>query len=162
MGQNRPALFRGRHFEDEIIILCVRWYLRFGLSYRDLGERMAERGLAADHSTLWRCVQKYAPMLKHRIRREMRAPMLPGGWMKPTSAWLAAGPIYIELIPPATPLISCFHRIAASSLLNTFCSLRCGELAASDRGSSTSTVTQRMLTEPSRGIAVMRPRGVAC
>jgi transposase-like protein len=41
----RPALFRGRHFQDEIIVLCLRWYLRHSLSYRDLEEMMAERGL---------------------------------------------------------------------------------------------------------------------
>src|SRR4030095_13178491 len=46
----RPKLFRGRHFQDEIIILCVRWYLRYSLSYRDL----AERGLSLDHSTIAR------------------------------------------------------------------------------------------------------------
>ena len=40
MSQNRTALFRGRHFEDVIIILCVRWYLRYSLSYRDLEEMM--------------------------------------------------------------------------------------------------------------------------
>ncbi len=44
MPKNRPALFRGRHFEDEIILLCVRWYLRYSLSYRDLEEIIAERG----------------------------------------------------------------------------------------------------------------------
>jgi hypothetical protein len=38
-------LFKGRHFEREIIILCVRWYLRFKLSFRDLVEIMAERGM---------------------------------------------------------------------------------------------------------------------
>jgi transposase-like protein len=38
MRRNRPALFRGRHFEAEIIVLCVRWYLRFGLSFRNLEE----------------------------------------------------------------------------------------------------------------------------
>jgi hypothetical protein len=43
-----PALFRGRHFQDEIIVLCLRWYLRYSLSYRDLEEIMAERGLTAD------------------------------------------------------------------------------------------------------------------
>ena len=60
--KNRPALFRGRHFEDEVIILCVRWYLRYSLSYRDLKEMMAERGLAVDHSTEWRWVQRDAPI----------------------------------------------------------------------------------------------------
>jgi IS6 family transposase len=72
MRKNRPALFRGRHFEDEIIILCVRWYLRYSLSYRDLEEMMAERGLSLDHSTIWRWVQRYAPILNQRIRRELR------------------------------------------------------------------------------------------
>ena len=72
--KNRPALFRGRHFEDEIILLCVRWYLRYSLSYRDLEEMMAERGLAVDHSTVWRWVQHYAPMLNRRLRRELRHP----------------------------------------------------------------------------------------
>jgi transposase-like protein len=61
--QHRPVLFRGRHFEDVIIILCVRWYLRYSLSYRDLEEMMAERGLAVDHVTVWRWVQRYAPIL---------------------------------------------------------------------------------------------------
>jgi transposase, IS6 family len=74
MRKKRPALFRGRHFEDQIIILCVRWYLRYSLSYRDLEEIMAERGLSVDHSTVWRWVQRYAPVLNQRIRREVRHP----------------------------------------------------------------------------------------
>ena len=45
MRRNRPVLFKGRHFEAEIIVLCVRWYLRFGLSFRNLEEMMAERNL---------------------------------------------------------------------------------------------------------------------
>ena len=43
--QSIDDLFKGRHFEREIIILCVRWYLRFKLSFRDLVEMMAERGI---------------------------------------------------------------------------------------------------------------------
>jgi len=43
-------LFKGRHFEREVIVLCVRWYLRFKLSLRDLVEMMAERGLALAHT----------------------------------------------------------------------------------------------------------------
>src|SRR5215217_8080064 len=74
MRRNRPALFKGRHFEAEIIVLCVRWYLRFGLSLRNLEEIMAERGLSVDHVTIWRWVQRYAPVLNQRIRREMRHP----------------------------------------------------------------------------------------
>ena len=74
MNKKRPALYRGRHFEDVIIMLCVRWYLRYSLSYRDLEEIMAERGLSVDHVTIWRWVQRYAPILNQRIRRELRRP----------------------------------------------------------------------------------------
>ena len=72
MKKSRPAAFRGRHFEAEIILLCVRWYLRFGLSYRNLEEMMAERGLSVDHVTIWRWVQQYAPELRRRCRPELR------------------------------------------------------------------------------------------
>jgi transposase-like protein len=54
-------LFEGRHFDREVIILCVRWYLRFKLSLRDLVEMMAERGLSMAHTTIMRWVQRYAP-----------------------------------------------------------------------------------------------------
>src|SRR6266478_7291654 len=74
MCQSRPALFRGRPFRDEIIVLCLRWYLRYPLSYRDLEEMMTERGLSVDHSTIARWVLHYGPILNHRIRREMRHP----------------------------------------------------------------------------------------
>jgi transposase-like protein len=74
----RPALFRGRHFEEVIILLCVRWYLRYSLTYRDLEEIMAERNLSVDHVTIWRWVQRYAPLLNQRIRREIRRPN--GSW----------------------------------------------------------------------------------
>ena len=71
MRRNRPAEFKGRHFEAEIIILCVRWYLRFGLSFRNLKEIMAERNLSVDHVTIWRWVQRYAPELNRRCRPEL-------------------------------------------------------------------------------------------
>jgi transposase-like protein len=45
-------LFKGRHFDQEIIVLCVRWYLNYKLSSRDLVEMMAERGIALAHSTI--------------------------------------------------------------------------------------------------------------
>ena len=58
MSRRRPALFRGPHFEDVIILLCVRWCLRYSLTYRDLEEMMAERNLSVDHVTIWRWVQR--------------------------------------------------------------------------------------------------------
>ena len=78
MSRTRPAPFRGRHFEDVIIILWVRWYLRYSLSYRDLKEMLAEGGLAVDHVTIWRWVQHYAPLLNQRLRLELR---------RPTASW---------------------------------------------------------------------------
>ena len=74
MVKHRSALFRGRHFPDEIILLCVRWYLRYSLSYRDLEEIMTERGLSVDHSTIARWVLRYAPVLNARLRRHVRRP----------------------------------------------------------------------------------------
>jgi IS6 family transposase len=63
---------RGRHFEAEIIVLCVRWYLRFGLSFRNLEELMVERKVSVDHVRIWRWVQRYAPELHRRCRSELR------------------------------------------------------------------------------------------
>jgi transposase-like protein len=65
-------LFKGRHFEREIIILCVRWYLRFKLSFRDLVEMMAERGLSLTHTTIMRWVQRFAPEFERRWNRFVR------------------------------------------------------------------------------------------
>src|SRR6266851_2763719 len=72
MIKPRPALFKWRHFEPEIIVCAVRWYLRFSLSYQDVEELLVERGLPADHTTIWRWVQRYAPELHPRCRRELK------------------------------------------------------------------------------------------
>ena len=53
MIKPRQALFKWRHFEPEIIICAVRWYLRFSLSYRGVEELLSERSLPADHTTIW-------------------------------------------------------------------------------------------------------------
>jgi transposase-like protein len=68
-----PHPFKWRHFEAEIILLCVRWYLRYALSYRDLEEIMSERGLSVDHTTIYRWVQRYAPELEKRCRPYLTA-----------------------------------------------------------------------------------------
>jgi transposase-like protein len=62
-------LFKGRHFEHDIIVLCVRWYLRYKLSYRDLVEIMAERGLAVAHTTIMRWLQRFVPVFEKRWNR---------------------------------------------------------------------------------------------
>ena len=52
--------FSGRHFPKDVILTAVRWYLRYNLSYRDVEELLAERGIVVDHSTINRWVVKYA------------------------------------------------------------------------------------------------------
>src|SRR4051794_13078511 len=66
----RPAsgAFAGYRSPPEVILLAVRWYLRFGLSYRDLEELLAERGIEVDHVTLYRWVQRFTPLLVEAAR----------------------------------------------------------------------------------------------
>jgi len=64
--------FKWRHFLPEVILLNVRWYCRYALSYRDLEEMMWERGIEVEHSTLNRWVLKYAPELDLRIRPHLQ------------------------------------------------------------------------------------------
>jgi IS6 family transposase len=71
MTEQNP--FKWRHFQAEIILLCVRWYLRYALSYRDLEEMMLERGLLIDHTTIFRWVQQYAPEMEKRCRPHLKA-----------------------------------------------------------------------------------------
>ena len=59
----RPAIFKWRQTAPEVILCAVRWYLRYSLSLRDVEELLAERGLEADHTTIWRWVQRYGPEL---------------------------------------------------------------------------------------------------
>jgi hypothetical protein len=66
-------LFKGRHFNREIIVLCVRWYLRYKLSFRDLVEMMAERGLTLAH-----CDHALDPVLCARIRETLEPLRSPG------------------------------------------------------------------------------------
>jgi transposase, IS6 family len=68
-----PSLFKWRHFEADIILCAVRWYLRYALSYRDVEELLRERGVSIDHTTVFRWVQRYAPELDKRCRPRLKA-----------------------------------------------------------------------------------------
>jgi len=98
--KSMDGLFAGRHFDREVIILCVRWYLRYKLSFRDLVEIMAERGLSLAHArrkSLWdttilRWVQRYAPEFVKRWNR-LGAPMglswrVDGTYLKIRGKWV--------------------------------------------------------------------------
>ncbi|SCA38765.1 tranposase [Klebsiella quasipneumoniae] len=66
--------FKGRHFQRDIILWAVRWYCKYGISYRELQEMLAERGVNVDHSTIYRWVQRYAPEMEKRLRWYWRNP----------------------------------------------------------------------------------------
>lgn len=70
MTSSKP--FKWRHFQSDLILLNVRWYLRYSLSYRDLEEMMLERGVQVDHTTIYRWVQTYSPELDKRCRRHLK------------------------------------------------------------------------------------------
>jgi transposase-like protein len=65
----RDPIYRGRRFQPEIIELCVRWYLTYRLSYRDLVEMLAERGVIVSHTSIYRWVQQYVPEFERRWSR---------------------------------------------------------------------------------------------
>jgi len=70
--------FKGRWFAKDVILQCIRWYLAYKLSYRDLEEMMAERGLCVDNSTIQRWVTRYSSALEMEFRRGKRP--VGGSW----------------------------------------------------------------------------------
>jgi transposase-like protein len=84
-GDHEP-LFKSRHFEQKIVLLNVRWYLTYKLSYRDLVAMMAERGIDLAHTTILRWVQHYIAEFHKRWHRFARAVGGSWRWTKPTCA----------------------------------------------------------------------------
>ena len=76
------GLFRGRHFDRQIIIWCVSWYTSFKLSLRDLVIMMADRGISVTHTTILRWVQRYLPEFEKRWWRYAR--LVGGSWRDET------------------------------------------------------------------------------
>jgi IS6 family transposase len=76
MGLNRG--FKGRQFTAAVILWAVRWYLMFPISYRDLELMLLDRGVAVDHSTIFRWIQAYAAELEKRIRPHLQ--LSNGSW----------------------------------------------------------------------------------
>ena len=70
--------FKGRQFTSEIILWAVRWYLMFPVSYRDLELMLQDRGVAVDHTTIFRWIQAYAAQLEKRLRPHLR--LTNGSW----------------------------------------------------------------------------------
>jgi transposase-like protein len=68
------SAFAGFRFPAEVIVVAVRWYLRYGLSYRDVEELLAERGIEVDHVTVYRWVQRFTPLLADAARFSRHSP----------------------------------------------------------------------------------------
>src|SRR6266542_3151498 len=68
------SAFAGFRFPAEVIVVAVRWYLRYGLSYRDVEELLVERGIEVDHVTVYRWVQRFTPLLADAARFTRHAP----------------------------------------------------------------------------------------
>src|SRR6266487_1001099 len=77
-------LLRCRHFDQEIVVFCVRWYLSFKLSYRDLVAMMSERSIDMAHTTILRWVQHYTPEFEKSGNAMPAQSAAPGGWMRRT------------------------------------------------------------------------------
>ena len=67
--------FKQRHFKENMILMLVRWYVAYPMSYRDIEELAAERGLKVDHSTINRWVIHYAPQLEASFRKRCKRPV---------------------------------------------------------------------------------------
>jgi transposase, IS6 family len=131
------GLFKWRQFEPEVILLAAGWYLRFSLSYRDVEELLAERGLHADHVTVWRWVQRYTPELQRRLR----------GHLKPTNDSWRVDETYIR--------VKGSRPNAMQPRPSAFLPKRSAEQTIRRRESSTPTsmpLTRRRLCTQSRGV----------
>src|SRR5271166_5044431 len=102
LASSVSCLFKWRQFEPEVILLAVGWYLRFSLSYRDVEELLAERGLHADHVTVWRWVQRYARRWNYVCAVVSNRPATVGGSTRPTSGSRVSGCIYTALWTDST------------------------------------------------------------
>ena len=84
-----PSAFTGFRFPREVIVLAVRWYLRYGLSYRDVEELLAERGVQVDHVTIYRWVQRFTPLLIDAARPCRHVPG--DRWFVDETSWEGQG-----------------------------------------------------------------------
>jgi IS6 family transposase len=78
------SAFAGFRFPAEVITVAVRWYLRYGLSYRDVEELLAERRVEVDHVTIYRWVRRFTPLFADPARPFGMRPGTAGSWMRPT------------------------------------------------------------------------------
>src|SRR5688500_6625960 len=90
----RDPIYRGRRFQTKTIELCVRWYITYRLSYRDLAAMMAERGIVVSHTTIMRWVLRYVPEFEQRWARYAR-PVHSSWRIDETAVSVRGGPHYL-------------------------------------------------------------------
>src|SRR6202045_3702167 len=145
------GLFKWRQFEPEMILLAVGWYLRFSLSYRDVEELLAERGLLVDHVTVWRWCRVTPRKFSVDCDRGSDRPTTVGGRMRPTFGLRASGCIYTGLSTPAVRRSTSFCRLnATQQRLTAFSPRLWAERTIRRRGPSTPTSTP-VIHRPSCG-----------
>ena len=118
--------FKGRHFQRDIILWAVRWYCKYGISYRELQEMLAERGVNVDHSTIYRWVQRYAPEIEKRLRWYWRNPSDLCPWhmdetyVKVNGRWALSVPRPSTAEGPALSRLSLLSRPVTAKLHTSF------------------------------------------
>lgn len=88
--------FKGKQFQQDVIIVAVGYYLRYNLSYREVQELLYDRGINVCHTTIYRWVQEYSKILYHLWKRKINSPSIRGKWMKPISKLRGVGIISIK------------------------------------------------------------------
>lgn len=115
--------FKQRHFKQDVILMLVRWYVAYALSYRDIEELAMERGLKVDHSTINRWVIHYSPQLEEAFRKRRKRPVGISWRMDETYILRlkeSGFTCIVLLIKKANPLISCCLRNTTSLLRGHF------------------------------------------
>ena len=105
-----------RHFQRDIILLNVRWYLAYPVSYRNLAEMNEDRGLTVDHTTLYRWVQAYSPCLEENFQKRKRP--VSSSW--PVPILLAAMGALLLGLPMATPQVKSFYGVRKALSLTRY------------------------------------------
>src|SRR5271166_6700141 len=108
------GLFKWRQFEPEMILLAVGWYLRFSLSYRDVEELLAERGLRADHVTVWRWSSAMPRNWNDVCARDLTQPTTVGAWTRLTSGSKASGVYLYRAVDSTGATIDFLFRPSAT------------------------------------------------
>jgi putative transposase len=88
--------FKGKQFQQDVIIVAVGYYLRYNLSYREVQEILYDRGINVSHTTIYRWVQEYGKLLYQIWKKKNKNPFIHGKWMKHTSKLKENGIICIE------------------------------------------------------------------